>query len=179
MTAHESIGASMLRGGLAGFAATAPMTLAMDLMHRRLPARERYPLPPSEITEELTSRAGLADDLSPAEHTALTMANHFAYGAATGALYPLVADRLPGGAAAKGVVYGLGVWAASYLGLLPSLGILTPASEHPRERNALMIAAHVVWGAALGLTETWARAAPREAGGRFMQRAETEGARAS
>lgn len=161
MTAHEPVRASMVRGGLAGFVATAPMTLAMDLMHRRLPAWERYPLPPSEITEALESRAGVADDLSPGEHAALTMANHFAYGAATGALYPLVADRLPGGAAAKGIVYGLGVWTASYLGLLPSLGILTPAAEHPRERNALMIAAHVVWGAALGITESWARPAAR------------------
>jgi hypothetical protein len=51
-----------------------------------------------------------------------------------------------------GVALGLGVWTASYLGVLPALGILRPATEHPARRTALMIAAHVVWGSALGST---------------------------
>jgi hypothetical protein len=42
------------------------------------------------------------------------------------------------------------VWAASYLGLLPALRLLPPATNHPRHRTALMIAAHLVWGSALG-----------------------------
>jgi hypothetical protein len=50
-----------------------------------------------------------------------------------------------------GTLYGLVVWGASYLGLVPALGLLSPATRHPRRRNALMIAAHLVWGAALGL----------------------------
>jgi hypothetical protein len=40
-------------GALAGLAATVPMTLFMQQMHQQLPARERYPLPPSEIIEEM------------------------------------------------------------------------------------------------------------------------------
>ena len=51
---------------------------------------------------------------------------------------------------ANGVVYGLTVWAGSYLGLLPAAGILRPAAEHPPRRTALMIAAHVLWGGVLG-----------------------------
>ena len=51
-----------------------------------------------------------------------------------------------------GACYGLAVWAGSYLGLLPALGVLKPATEHPVRRIALMIAAHLVWGAALGAT---------------------------
>ena len=43
------------------------------------------------------------------------------------------------------------VWVASYLGLLPAMRILTPATEHPARRNALMISAHVIWGACLGV----------------------------
>jgi uncharacterized membrane protein YagU involved in acid resistance len=161
MVATNTTGA-LVRGGLAGFAATAPMTMAMDLMHRGLPGWERYPLPPREITEELVHGAGLSDELGQAERTALTMANHFAYGAAAGTLYPLVAERVAGGPLATGIAYGLGVWAASYLGLLPALGLLAPATEHPRGRTALMVAAHVVWGACLGLAEAAAR--PKAAG---------------
>jgi len=37
------------------------------------------------------------------------------------------------------------------LGMLPALGILHPATEHPARRNALMIGAHIVWGTTLGL----------------------------
>ena len=40
--------------------------------------------------------------------------------------------------------------AAVAMGLLPAAGILKPATEHPARRNALMIASHLVWGAALG-----------------------------
>jgi uncharacterized membrane protein YagU involved in acid resistance len=49
-----------------------------------------------------------------------------------------------------GATFGLGVWVASYLGLMPMLGILRPATRHPARRNALMIAAHLVWGGVLG-----------------------------
>lgn len=141
----------VVQGAIAGFAATAPMSAAMDLMHRKLPAWEQYPLPPSEITAEITDRLGVSGTVQPEEHTALTLVNHFAYGAAAGALYPLLASRLPLAPALRGVAYGLGVWTVSYLGLLPGLGVLRPATEHPPERNALMVAAHVIWGAALGV----------------------------
>jgi hypothetical protein len=50
-----------------------------------------------------------------------------------------------------GVGFGLAVWAGSYLGWLPAAGIISPATEHPARRNALMIAAHAVWGAGVGV----------------------------
>jgi hypothetical protein len=34
--------------------------------------------------------------------------------------------------------------------LLPSIDLHRPATREPAERNGLMIAAHVVWGAAIG-----------------------------
>ena len=40
------------------------------------------------------------------------------------------------------------MWLASYMGWIPAARILKPASGHPPRRNALMLAAHVVWGAA-------------------------------
>lgn len=134
------------RGALAGLLATVPMTLVMTLLFRRLPARQQYPLPPVLITGALAARAGkpLA---GPALGTA-TLAAHFGYGAATGALYPLLVRRdWPAGLAGPG--YGLAVWSASYLGWIPALRILPPATRHPPRRNALMWVAHLVWGASL------------------------------
>jgi len=142
---------TLLRGALAGCIATAPMTMVMTALHRLLPRSEQYPLPPSEIVEQIAENVGIEQHIDGQQHVALTLLGHFSYGAAVGGGYALLAPRLPFGAAANGIVYGLGVWTISYLGLLPAAGLLTPATEHPGRRNALMIAAHVVWGAATGL----------------------------
>src|SRR5262249_39177796 len=88
--------------------------------------------------------------LNEEEHRRLTVAAHFAYGAAAGAVYAQLAERMEFSPMACGALYGLAVWAGSYLGLLPAVGILRPATQHPARRAALMIAAHVVWGAATG-----------------------------
>lgn len=92
------------------------------------------------------------EGLDETERIGLTLASHFAYGAAMGTLYSaLVKDALPVPRGVRGVTYGLGVWAGSYLGWLPAAGLYPPATEEPAPRNALMIAAHVVWGASLDL----------------------------
>ena len=142
---------TLVIGACAGLAATVPMTLFMQQLHQELPARERYPLPPSEIVEALTERAGIDDQIDQSEHMALTLLAHFGYGAATGALYAPLAHTFRPSAMLGGAAFGLGVWGASYLGLLPALGVLRPATEHPPRRNALMIGAHVIWGVTLGL----------------------------
>jgi uncharacterized membrane protein YagU involved in acid resistance len=133
---------------ISGVVATGPMTVAMILMHRRLPARERYPLPPREITMKLADEAKMSEHMTPEVRSATTMLSHFGYGAACGAIYAGVTEprRRP---FFSGIFFGLVVWIASYLGWLPATGILTPATEHPERRNALMIGAHLVWGLAL------------------------------
>lgn len=141
----------IFNGALAGLAATLPMTLSMKLMHEQLPAKEKYPLPPRIITEEMTELVGIDEELDEPEMKGLTMLSHFAYGATCGAIYGPLSKRMPGGAVVGGIAFGLAVWTGSYLGWLPAAGILKPATEHPARRNALMIAAHVVWGATAGL----------------------------
>lgn len=148
----------ILTGGLAGALATLPMTVAMTAMHRTLPEQERYPLPPKQILEQLAGWVELRK-LNEAELNVLTMLAHVGYGAVAGALYASAGRLGPGNPAVKGVVFGLGVWTTSYLGWLPWAGILTPATEHPARRNGLMIAAHVVWGAGLGLLQVRLRRA--------------------
>ena len=141
----------ILIGALAGFAATFPMTAAMTAMHRLLPEHERYPLPPKQITASAAEKTGAETHLGEAEHQALTAAAHFGYGAAMGALYAPAADKIPLPGAMRGAGFGVVVWTGSYLGLLPALGLLNPATEHPARRNGLMIAAHLIWGAMLGV----------------------------
>jgi uncharacterized membrane protein YagU involved in acid resistance len=141
----------LLNGALAGFVASVPMGAAMLTMHRLLPAHEQYPLPPHEITAELAEKADLEEHLDQPEHKLATTISHFAYGAASGALYASVAHRLPLSPAVGGALFGLALWTGSYLGWLPAAGILRPATEHPARRNALMVVAHIVWGAVTGV----------------------------
>lgn len=124
------------------------MTLIMIRLFRRLPTEQHYPLPPRLIVENMAERAGIHPPGQNPALTRATMIAHFGYGAATGALFPFLArSRYP--TALVGPGYGVAVWAASYLGWIPALRILSPATRHPRERNALMLIAHVAWGAAL------------------------------
>jgi uncharacterized membrane protein YagU involved in acid resistance len=141
----------LVKGALAGLVATAPMSLVMEVMHRTLPPSEQYPLPPRLITEELMEEAGIAGQLDEKDQQRLTWVTHFSYGAAVGALYAPLAKHARLSPLTAGMSYGLTVWAGSYLGLLPALGILRPATEHPLHRTTLMIAAHLVWGAATGV----------------------------
>jgi hypothetical protein len=137
----------IILGAICGVVATGPMTAAMVLWHRRLPVRERYPLPPREITGEVAERAGIP--LTPAAMTAATLVAHFACGGGAGGLYGALPTRRLGPPALAGTAPGLVVWVLSYFGLLPALGLLRPATRHPARRNALMLGAHSVWGICL------------------------------
>jgi uncharacterized membrane protein YagU involved in acid resistance len=51
-----------------------------------------------------------------------------------------------------GISFGLLVWAISYLGLLPALGLYPSPRKDTGRRTAIMVLAHIVWGAMLGTT---------------------------
>ncbi|HEX7035039.1 MAG TPA: DUF6789 family protein [Pseudomonadales bacterium] len=140
-----------LIGAFAGMAATAAMTIAVDAMFSRLPREQRYPLPPREITTKVAAESGLARHLSESRRVSATLISHFGFGAAVGALYPLVARLMPGPPMLNGIAYGIAVWAGSYFGWIPAFGILRPATTHPTERSVVMILGHVVWGAVTGV----------------------------
>lgn len=154
-----------MAGALGGTLATLPMTAVMLGLFQRLPRAQQYPLPPREITEVIVSNKKTAPHLNDQRLTWLSVIAHFSYGAATGALYPATAGTIGGtkSTALRGAGYGVGIWALSYLGWIPAAKILKPATAHPVKRNALMILAHIVWGAGTGwiarrLTDTPARA---------------------
>lgn len=125
----------VVHGAIAGFCATMAMTIAMRALARELEPVDRYPLPPREITQDVLHGGRLAP--------VMTVLAHFGFGAAAGALYGLLPPPMPG------LIYGPAVWAASYLGWVPMARILVPATRHPAQRNLLMIAVHLVWGACL------------------------------
>lgn len=145
----STLPARVALGAASGVLATLPMTAFMTRAHAQLPPAQQEPLPPSKITQRLEEVAHVDDKVDSPEHLALTMVNHFGYGGACGAIFGALLERPT---TAKGVAFGLAVWAGSYLGWLPALGLHRSAKHEPAPRNALMIAAHVVFGAALGMS---------------------------
>lgn len=132
-------------GAIGGLLATVPMTAVMTTLFQKLQPPQQYPLPPREITEVVVDRI-THRNIGDRPLTYLSLIAHFAYGAATGALYPLFCRR-PQRPIDDGATFGLAIWAASYLGWLPAAHILRPATQHPPARNVLMLVAHMVWGA--------------------------------
>ena len=137
------LGTRLLIGGIAGFVGTMAMTSAMQRLHRRLPEKERYPLPPREIVDSVAEQT----DTEIGDETAkdLATAAHFAYGAVMGAM---LAAMNPDPSKRTGALAGTAVWLASYMGWIPALNVLEPATRHPKRRNVLMISVHLAWGAA-------------------------------
>lgn len=138
-------------GATAGFAATVPMTLTMLAVREMLPPHEQYELPPSEITRKVEEGTGLDTQQNQDQHQLLTSLAHLGYGAAQGIVYIPFAEHVAGSPTLKGAAFGLAVWAASYIGLLPALNILPPPTERPARRVTMLIGAHLVWGSVLGL----------------------------
>jgi hypothetical protein len=107
--------------------------------------------PPKKIVRGIRRRVGLLGTSRRAENAATTAA-HFGFGAAGGMLFGL-AHRRPRGLAASsllGAAFGMVVWASSYYGWVPALGLMKPPHRDRRFRPSSMIAAHFVFGTVLG-----------------------------
>lgn len=137
-------------GAWAGILATGPMTLAMFELQKNLPAAQKSPLPPATLTHQLTRPIGLSQNLSSSRRADLAMISHFGFGLASGVLYALTEGKLKAPPILKGSLFGLSVWAVSYAGWIPAIGFRASAFRMPARRNALMIFAHLIWGASLG-----------------------------
>lgn len=135
-----------------GILATGLMTVAMMRIRRRFPASEKEALPPAKLTRDIAEKTGVAPALSRARRRDATFVAHYGYGAFCGALYALFAGKTKH-PVARGMAYGMGVWSISYLAGLPALRLRPSAYAQSWRENAMMIAAHLVWGSTLGFAE--------------------------
>ncbi len=136
----------LLLGGFAGLAATVPMTAVIAAGRA---AGWLHTPPPVVITENVAELVGEEPSRNSAEFQAAWVGAHFAYGAACGAVYAAIRPTLPRPEPASGLLFGGAVWGISYLGLMPALHLFPPATEDSPRRQAVMIAAHAVFGLAL------------------------------
>lgn len=143
-----------LVGAGAGAAATLPMSAVM-LLFQRLGWMGQQP--PARIVDAALDEAEVP--ATRRERTVLSVIAHLAFGAGAGALFGLVRGGRPGlgRAALEGAGFGTAVWAASYAGWVPALGIMPPPSKDRPGRPTAMVVAHWVYGATLGAAVARAR----------------------
>lgn len=145
---RAGVGQAALAGAARGVAATVAMSVPM--VAEALAGAQRTP-PPKRITVETMDAAGADPGSETGRNMASTLA-HLAFGATMGAAFSMFRSRLrpPGPAVAHGLAYGLAVWAVSYKGWVPALGIM-PRSEYDRPaRRRANVFAHLVYGGVLG-----------------------------
>jgi hypothetical protein len=148
---------AVVQGLSSGALATVPMTLAMAAYRAADADRRGRPLPPTAVACGVARRTGVRPDPGSAAFRAFTTVSHVGYGAAMGAVFAGIRAAAPGigrrasSSVAAGVAFGLGVWAGSYAGWLPALGIVPPPRRQPEGFNRQLVVSHVCFGGALGL----------------------------
>lgn len=133
----------------AGFLATLPMSAVLLAAQAAGFLGEQ---PPKRVTRSMLERFG-AETPSEEKTNAATTVMHFGYGTAAGGTFKWLYRRLrlPASSAVQGMGFGLAVWAFGYKGWIPAFGILPPPEEGSNLRVVSLIAAHLAYGAALGV----------------------------
>ena len=151
--------ATLLVGAVAGAISTVAMSAVMLGAKRAGVTGE---LPPERITRRAIDTVSV-EPLDDHTEDAIAAVAHLSFGAVAGALFCLLTTRTVARrgstaiAALTGVLYATGIWLVSYQGWVPALGIMPPASGDRRGRVVTMLAAHWVYGAALGVLATMLR----------------------
>jgi uncharacterized membrane protein YagU involved in acid resistance len=146
---------SLERGAWSGLIATGQMTFFLFLAFDYLQRREKSPLPPAKLTDDVFHGANLRAQ-TPARRERASLVSHFLFGLFGAVVYSRARSaeplrRMP--ALLSGTLFGITVWASAYLAGIPALGFRPSAYRMPARRNLMMFLAHLVWGATLGKTE--------------------------
>ncbi|HET7646508.1 MAG TPA: DUF6789 family protein [Candidatus Limnocylindria bacterium] len=135
------------RGAVIGVAATLAMSAVM-LLADRLGLMAKHP--PERIVERGSQATGTPTNED--QQNALASVAHLGFGAAGGVGFGMLAHLtrppIPGLLA---VPWALAIWAGSYFGWIPALGILPPPTRDAPGRASTMLVAHLVYGLSLGV----------------------------
>jgi putative membrane protein len=75
------------------------------------------------------------------------VAVHYAFGAASGALYGAVAEVVPSTSIGRGAGFGTGIWLIAVELVLPAIGLARRPQHYPLRMHAYSFISHLVYGA--------------------------------
>jgi hypothetical protein len=143
-----------VRGAVAGGVATWVMDLVttglLNGQPKRVTAREEAARPNGKgSVENLVDRlqAGLGVRLRAAHRRTAEQAIHYGLGIVPGAIYGVLRPRVPLLGAARGLMFGLALFAVNDELLNMKLGLAGPISAYPAETHLRGLVGHAVLGA--------------------------------
>ncbi|MGH2385124.1 MAG: DUF1440 domain-containing protein [Candidatus Limnocylindria bacterium] len=148
-----SVAGMLVRGAIAGVAATWLMDVATTGVQKLQPAadadREKAAWPNGQssvanLVDLLAARLRIRLD-EASRNSAMTLA-HYALGAVPGALYAVTRDRVPFVGVARGGVYGALLWAVNDEIVNTQLGLAGPWSAYPTLTHIRGLIGHLVLG---------------------------------
>lgn len=146
---------SLIRGAAAGAAGTAVMTVMRTQVAPRVMPAETMPeeFTPKKAVQWAEQRLGEPNALSEAQEEKAAMAAHFGYGSGAGAAYALLREsvlrKLPPPLA--GMLFGAGLWAISFEGWMPALGVQEATTEKPPRKWPAPVMMHLLYGVSTAL----------------------------
>lgn len=156
------------RGALAGVAAGLIASYAMNQFQAVLAKVSPQPQPaelPAPGSEPATVRVAnavshtfLDRDLSPAEKDMAGEAVHYAFGAAVGAIYGVLAEANKTSRLGFGSLFGSVLWFLADEVAVPKFGLSKQASAYPASVHASAWASHLVYGITTDLIRRGLRA---------------------
>lgn len=102
--------------------------------------------PPVEISDNVARRTWLLPDRSHKSFPLVWIGAHLSYGMVCATVYSLTRRFLPGSHSLAGLIFGLVVWAVSYLGYVPALRLYPWPADDSRPRQIVMVVAHALFG---------------------------------
>jgi hypothetical protein len=159
MTTEQTPLGAIARGMAAGVIGTAAMTAAQELAAKLQSSgdggqQDEESQGPQDPWEQASMPARVARRISegvfhhevpPERIPLLTNALHWAYGTGWGAVYGLIQGTFGGRSPRQGVLFGAGVWAMSYVQLVP-MGLYELPWKYPPKSIVMELGYHVVYG---------------------------------
>ncbi|HEY5955359.1 MAG TPA: hypothetical protein VIV60_02350 [Polyangiaceae bacterium] len=153
----NSLGSTITRGATAGTIATLAMSAVMlELQDQGWLGR----MPPQLIVDRVLSSFSLKQRTRPVFRHGLSSIAHLGFGTAMGVTYAAGTyftqcvspqDRQREPTLRTAIPFAVAVWASSYAGWLPALGLMPAPSRDRPGRPISMLAAHIVYGATLAV----------------------------
>jgi putative membrane protein len=155
------------KGALAGIAGGLVASFAMNqfqgvlakaMPHQRNGSRRSNKEPATVKIAETLSRRVFDHELAPKERARAGNAVHYAFGAATGALYGVLAEAKATSRLGFGTLFGSVLWFVADEIVVPRLGLSGPASDYTASTHASSWASHLVYGITTDLVRRGVRA---------------------
>ncbi len=139
--------AALIAGGVAGVISGLVKLGWENVLPPRTPERNKTN-PPQRLLEQ----AGIPEQVTHATYTYsdqqlpwVSYMIHFGFSTSFAMFYSLAGHYVPVIKMGDGTLFGLGVWGAFHLGIMPAMGTVPSAKDQPVEEHVSEALGHVVW----------------------------------